>query len=176
MSRLHLVRHGRCLPVPSRPAHEWGLDPLGVPDLAALRWSGRLPEGARWFSSSERKAVDTARSLTDEPVTVLDELREHRREARWFGDEEQFRATVRQAFADPDTPAVPEWDPLAALRDRLLPAVRRILAGRAADEETVLVGHGTAWTLLVAELTGRAPDLDAWERLRMPDLLVVELP
>ncbi len=35
-------------------------------------------------------------------------------------------------------------------------------------------GHGTAWTLLKAELTGRPPDLDAWARLRMPDLWVVE--
>ena len=175
MRRLHLVRHGRSLPEPTRPAAEWGLDPRGLPDLAALRWSGRLPDGARWFSSSERKAVDTARSLTDAPVTVLDELREHRREARWFDDEAQFRATVRQAFAEPDAAAVPEWEPLTCLRDRLLPAVRRILADLPADEEIVLTGHGTAWTLLVAELTGRAPDLDAWARLRMPDLWQLEV-
>ena len=38
----------------------------------------------------------------------------------------------------------------------------------------VLVGHGTAWTLVVADLTGRAPDLDRWESLAMPDVLTVE--
>jgi broad specificity phosphatase PhoE len=176
MRRLHLVRHGRSLPEPTRPPEEWGLDPLGLPDLASLRWSGRLPAEARWFSSSERKAVDTARSLTDAPVTVLDELREHRRAVRWFDDPAEFRATVRRAFGDPATPAVPEWEPLTSLRDRLVPAVRRILADVPADQEVVLTGHGTAWTLLVAELTGREPDLDAWERLRMPDLWAVDVP
>jgi hypothetical protein len=38
----------------------------------------------------------------------------------------------------------------------------------------VLVGHGTAGTLLAAELTGVEPDLDRWRAMSMPDLLVVE--
>jgi broad specificity phosphatase PhoE len=176
MRRLHLVRHGRSLPDKARPPEEWPLDPEGYADLAALRTSGRLPAAARWFSSSETKAVETARHLTDGPVTVLDGLREHRREVRWFDDPREFRATVRRAFAAPAVAAVPEWEPLQALRDRLLPAVRRILAQVPTGEEIVLAGHGTAWTLLVAELTGRQPDLEAWARLRMPDLWLVDVP
>lgn len=38
----------------------------------------------------------------------------------------------------------------------------------------VLVGHGTAWTLLVAELTGSPADLARWDTLAMPDVIVVE--
>jgi broad specificity phosphatase PhoE len=41
------------------------------------------------------------------------------------------------------------------------------------DDDVVLVGHGTAWTVLVAELTGRPPDLARWESLAMPDLITV---
>ena len=41
------------------------------------------------------------------------------------------------------------------------------------DDDVVLVGHGTAWTLVVADLTGQPPDLDRWESLAMPDLLTV---
>ena len=41
------------------------------------------------------------------------------------------------------------------------------------DEEVVLVGHGTAWTLAVAALTGAAPDLERWRTMAMPDVLVV---
>ena len=89
-------------------------------------------------------------------------LAEHRRAVRWFEDPEAFRAAVRRAFEAPHERAVPEWEPITALRDRLVPAVRRILATH--DGDLVLAGHGTAWTLLVAELTGRAPDLDAWAR------------
>lgn len=51
----------------------------------------------------------------------------------------------------------------------------RLLAEHPRDD-LVLVGHGTAWTLLLAELTGSAPDLDAWAALRMPDVWEVDRP
>lgn len=54
-----------------------------------------------------------------------------------------------------------------------MPAVRRILDVHDADD-VVLVGHGTAWTLLVSHLTGRPPDLDRWESMEMPDVLTVD--
>lgn len=162
------------------PPHEWALDPSGFAAIESLRHSGRLPKQAHWFSSAERKALDTARRLTDTvfsdgDVTVVPELGEQRRDAHWFDDADAFRAVVRRAFERPDERAVPEWEPLTSTRDRLLPVVRRILADHAA-EPVVLCGHGTAWTLLVAELSGAKPDLDAWERLQMPDLWVVDVP
>jgi broad specificity phosphatase PhoE len=58
----------------------------------------------------------------------------------------------------------------------LLPAVRRILdvhGDPSGATDVVLVGHGTAWTLLVADLTGRDPDLTRWASLGMPDLIEV---
>lgn len=174
MRRLHLVRHGRSLVHEATPPETWGLDPAGLADVDALAASGRLPRDAAWFSSPETKALETARRLTSRPVEVVPELAEHRRAVRWFGEPEAFRAAVRRAFEAPHERAVPEWEPITALRDRLVPAVRRILATH--DGDLVLTGHGTAWTLLVAELTGRAPDLDAWAALRMPDLLVVDTP
>ncbi len=172
--RVHLVRHGRSLVERGRPPHEWGLDPEGHAAVVALRESGRLPDAARWFSSPETKALQTARMLTDDEVTVVPELREHQRHStRWFSDPAEFRAVVRRAFDRPHEAALEGWEPLSATRERLLPAVRRILADRP-DDEIVLSGHGTAWTLLAAELTGRPPDLEAWAQLRMPDLWLVE--
>ncbi len=119
--------------------------------------------------------METARRLTHRPVEVVPELAEHRRGVHWFADPADFRAAVRRVFEAPHERVVPEWEPLTALRERLLPAVRRILATHP-DGDVVLAGHGTAWTLLVSELTGAAPDLDAWAALRMPDLWVVERP
>lgn len=165
---LHLVRHGRSLVVPGRPAHEWDVDPTAYDDVWALR--DRLPRGAAWFCSPEPKAVTTAQLLTDTDVGVVDDLREHVRDSTtWFDD---FPAVVRRAFADPGVPAHEGWEPLTACRDRVVPAVRRILDVHGRDD-VVLVGHGTAWTVLVAELTGREPDLARWEKLAMPDLIVV---
>lgn len=172
--RLHLVRHGLSTMDRGRPPHEWGLDPAGHPAVVSLRDSGRLPAEARWFSSPEAKALETARMLTDSEVTVVAALREHERHTtHWFADPAEFRAAVRRAFERPDEPAVEGWEPLSATRDRLLPAVHGILADHP-ESEVVLAGHGTAWTLLASELTGSPPDLEAWSRLRMPDVWVAE--
>jgi broad specificity phosphatase PhoE len=167
---LFLVRHGRPEPRVGTPAHLWELDPAGFDDIWALRESGRLPARATWFCSPEAKAVGTAQLLTESDVGVLDELREHERTtAEWIDD---FAGTVRRAFEHPEAPAHDGWEPLADCRARVVPAVRRVLAVHA-GEDVVLVGHGTAWTVLVAELTGAPPDLDRWASLGMPDLIVL---
>ena len=169
---LHLVRHGRPLVDPALPAREWELDPAGFDDVWALR--DRLPARAGWFSSPEPKALATAQLLTDTDVGVMDELREHERGVTpWVDDAAEWHAIVREAFSEPDRSALPGWEPLGRTRDRLLPAVRRLLAAHG-TEDLVLVGHGTAWTLLVAELTGWPPDLDRWASLGMPDVIVVD--
>jgi broad specificity phosphatase PhoE len=100
----------------------------------------------------------------------LPDLREHERTGEWVED---FPGAVRRAFARPDEPAVRGWEPLSACRERVVPAVRRVLEVRGQDD-VVLVGHGTAWTLAVADLTGVPPDLDRWHALGMPDLITVE--
>ncbi len=190
MRTLHLVRHGRSRPDIEQAAEQWLLDPAGLPDLRALAVSHRVPSDAPTYSSAEPKALGTAHVLAhpDRPVdatrahrcgcgavTVVEELGEHRRCPRWFDDPAEFRDAVRRAFADPLTAAVPEWEPLVGLRDRLVPATRRLL-DRHPETDVVLVGHGTAWTLLVSELTGTAPDLEAWAMLRMPDVWTLTLP
>lgn len=171
---LHLVRHGRPLVDPAVPANEWELDPAGFDGVWALRQSGRLPKGVRWFTSPEPKAVQTAQLLTDGEVAVVDALREHERDVTpWYDDLGEWRRLVRRIFEQPDESAHPGWEPLAATRARLVPSVRAILAEHPAVD-LVMVGHGTAWTMLVAELTGAVPDLDRWDALAMPDVIDVE--
>ncbi|WP_345461158.1 histidine phosphatase family protein [Nocardioides marinquilinus] len=167
---LHLVRHGRPLVEPGTPAAAWELDPAGFDQVWALR--DRLPAGAVWCSSPEPKAQQTAQLLTDGEVGVVEALREHERGSAWVED---FDGAVRRAFAEPDAAAVPGWEPLAACRERVVGAVRALLAEHA-GHDLVLVGHGTAWTAAAAALTGDPPDLDRWSRLAMPDVIVVEPP
>ncbi|MGA8256007.1 MAG: histidine phosphatase family protein [Nocardioides sp.] len=168
---LHLVRHGRPLVDLALPAHEWELDPAGFDDVWALR--ERLPKVATWYSSPEPKAMQTASLLTDGPVGVIDGLREHVRQSTVWHDD--FAAVVRRAFAEPTTSVEPGWEPLDRCRERVVTAVRPVLAAHT-GEDVVLVGHGTAWTLLVAEIAGAPPDLEAWSRLQMPDVLTVTSP
>jgi broad specificity phosphatase PhoE len=166
---LFLVRHGRPLVDRDRPAAEWELDPAGFDDVWALRESGRLPEGALWFCSPEPKAVQTAQLLTEGEVGIVDGLREHARGAAWVED---FATTVERAFAVPDEPAHPGWEPVAHCRDRVVATVTA-LREESDGTDLVLVGHGTAWTVLAAQLTGQAPDLERWRSLAMPDVIVV---
>ena len=167
---IFLVRHGRPLAEPGLLPSAWELDPAGFDDLWALRESGRLPQRARWFSSPEPKALATAHLLTDTEIGVVEGLREQVRDTPDRIDD--FEATVRRAFAEPDTPAYDGWEPLAVARDRVVTVVRGLLDEHP-GEDLVLVGHGTAWTVLVAELTGAPPDLDRWAALAMPDVIVV---
>ncbi|WP_244932276.1 histidine phosphatase family protein [Nocardioides sp. W7] len=167
---LFLVRHGRPVVDPATPAASWELDPAGFDDVWALR--DRLPQGAVWFTSPQPKAVETCQLLTDDEVGIVDGLREHQRGAAWVDD---LPAAVRRAFAEPDVPAVPGWEPLAVLRVRVVTAVQSIRHVHA-DRDVVLVGHATAWTVVAAALTGAEPDLDRWADLGMPDLLTLSEP
>jgi broad specificity phosphatase PhoE len=169
---LFLVRHGRPVVDRSRPAHEWELDPAAYDDVWALRSSGRLPARALWFSSPEPKALSTAELLTDGDVGVVEGLREHVRDGtEWVDD---FDDAVRRAFAVPDAVAVPGWEPIAACRDRVVRAADGILAA-GGGSDVVLVGHGTAWTVLAAVLTRTEPDLERWRALAMPDVIALDI-
>jgi broad specificity phosphatase PhoE len=174
--RLTLVRHGRPAIQPAVAARHWPLARDAAEELAALRASGLLPPGATWISSPEPKALATAAALTDQTVVTVDDLREAERPVSWFDEPEEFVAAVRRSFEAPDEPAVSGWETASATRSRVAAVVRELLADLEPSAQLVLVGHGAAWTLLVAELTGQPPNVAAWERMGMPDLATLEVP
>lgn len=170
---LHLVRHGRPLIEPGRPASGWRLADPAAPELRRLRvYLEANVSSATWHSSDEPKALATARALTDGEIEVEPALSEAMR-TDWFPDQKDFAAAVSRAFAAPGRAARPGWESFDQTRERVAGAVARIVERSATD--VVLVGHGTAWTLVVSEITGRPPDVDAWRRLRMPDLCSLDL-
>jgi broad specificity phosphatase PhoE len=170
MATLTLVRHGRPAIDTGQPANRWPLAPDAHDEVRALAPVG-APD-ARWYSSPEPKALGTARLLTDAPVAVVDDLREAGRTAVWVPERDDFHALLRRCFDRPDKPGLAGWEPLARARHRVAAAARSLLVPGA---DVVLVGHGTAWTLLVAELTGGPPDLEAWATMPMPAVLDLEV-
>jgi len=170
---LHLVRHGHPTLDPAVPARRWRLDHSRVDEVRALRTSGQVPAAAVWCTSPEMRALETSRALTSGPVAVVDDLREHDRDAGWVED---FDGTVARAFATPDAPAVPGWEPLRSCAVRVVAAYER-LRGEHPSAPLVLVGHGTAWTLLVAHLRGLPVDgalLPRWRSWHMPDVVALD--
>ncbi len=155
------------------PAHEWRLAEEARRGMLALRESGVLPDRASWSSSPEPKAVETARFLADGEIVTVHAFREQIRSGSWL-ESGDYRAAVRAAFEHPQAPALPGWEPLDRTRQRVISGVLHLVANTS-RLRLVAVGHGTAWTVLVSELTGSAPDLDAWETMRMPDHCVLDL-
>jgi broad specificity phosphatase PhoE len=167
---LHLVRHGPPRIDPSRPAAAWELDGERCEQVHRLARCGLLPADARWCSSDEPKAVQTARMLApDTVVEQVAELREQRRPAGWVED---YAVRIHRSLVRPDEPAAQGWETADSTRARVVQAVRTLVEETPGD--LVLVGHGTAWTLAVAELTGAPVDLAAWERLLLPDHCCLE--
>lgn len=175
---LHLVRHAPPLVERAAPASTWPLDPGRREAVEPLRRSGVLPAGqASWYSSGEPKALETAVLLSGTAdVAVVTGLGEAGRPAGWM-DRTEFEDSVSRSFASPAEPARPGWEVLDDVRARLIRALDEVAAPAAGrgPGEVVLVGHGTAWTVLVAALTGAAPDLVAWRTMTMPDHCLLEL-
>lgn len=67
----------------------------------------------------------------------------------------------------------PDGKPLERTRQRVSRAVARITSRERGH--VVLVGHGTAWTLLIADILGDLPSLEALPQMSMPDLLILDL-
>ncbi|MGC0143200.1 histidine phosphatase family protein [Pseudactinotalea sp. Z1732] len=163
--RLHLVRHARPRITEAAPPRQWEL--AAGADVGPLLGAGALPTAASWFTSPEPKARQSAALLTGEPVQVLPALAEVARDGALLPAAE-FRAATRDYLTTGKAPSGATWEPRVE-------ATMRIVDGALAALESsthpacVLVGHGTAFTLLVAALVGAPPDADAWARLNMPD-------
>ncbi len=165
---LHLVGHGPAQTEPGVSAAEWRLGVDAAAAIAPLRSSGVLPVSAAWFVSPEPKAIQTADLLGPDSYEVVDELREQERTSAWLDD---FEDRVVESLSEPDLPAILGWEPAVATRRRVVDAVRAITvrAMLRGHDDVVLVGHRTAWTLLVAALTDSTPDVAAWRTMLSPD-------
>lgn len=174
MVMLHLVRHAQSAQDPRLPSWEWPLADGAEVGAQRLRVAGVLPDDARWVSSTETKAVATASLLTAVEVRQDGDLREATRDPAWLPPEE-FHALVLRSFALPDVSVRAGWEPLAVTEARVVAASRDAIA-EADGHDVVLVGHGTAWTMLVSGLTGEPPDVAGWESMQMPDHCALEWP
>ncbi|MEU4163525.1 hypothetical protein [Actinoplanes sp. NPDC026670] len=91
-TRLLLVRHAMPHIEPDIPAEDWH---LGAEGLAAARLlAPRIPAAAHLVASTEPKAQETLRQLTESPVVQVDaNFAEVRRPHEW-SDPDTYRATA----------------------------------------------------------------------------------
>ena len=153
---LHVVTHPEVQVEPDVPVPQWGLSTLGrrrAQGLLQLSW---LEQVQHVFSSSERKALETAKLLAaacgDLPVIVEPSLGENDRSATGFLAPADFEAVADLFFAEPMSSAR-GWETAHGAQHRVVTAVNRCL-GRTSDGDVAVVCHGAVGTLLWCYLSG----------------------
>ena len=175
MRRLILIRHSVSAVDPDVPPAEWHLTPEGVTRAEALARSFDPGTASCIFSSSEPKALETARVLGEIwrlPVEEVPGLHEHERPANRILSAEQFEATIGALFARPSE-IVFGAESAGAARQRFAAAVTGLVERH--DGDIVIVTHGTVMALFVALHTGRDA-FEVWKQQQMPCATTLTLP
>ena len=114
---------------PAIPVPEWTLSQLGAERMARFAASPVLARVTAIYSSGERKAVDTARILSERtgvPFSVVAALHENDRSATGYLPPEQFEAVADRFFAEPET-SVLGWERAVDAQARIVACVHGIV-------------------------------------------------
>ena len=160
---------------PSRPAPEWSLSAEGVSLCEGLASDLERFLPAVMFSSSEIKAMETARHIglhLGIGFTVREELREHRRPSV-FLPQSEFHENIRRFFASPSSIVYGSESSNDVAR-RIESEIGRSLTDYP-EGSILMVTHGTAMT----SFTNGHTDADAyslWNSLDLPSFIAFGLP
>lgn len=171
--RLILVKHGQPQIDPASPPSTWPLSEAGR--KAAVELAARLDrfEPVAVVSSTELKAVKTARAmagLLGLPLGEDEGLAEQRNETGGFRDQLVFEAQVEAMFREPHALVLGEETGEAA-RLRFAEALDRQMAAHPVGT-LVVVAHGRVISLWAAEVLG-VEAMVLWRRLGLANALVI---
>lgn len=171
--RLILVKHGQPEIDPATPPSTW---PLSEPGRkAAVELAGKLDrfDPVAVVSSTELKAVETARAmagLLGLPVGEDEGLCEQRNDTGGFKDQLVFEAQVEAMFREPHALVLGEETGEAA-RLRFAEALDRQMATHPAGT-LVVVAHGRVISLWAAEVLG-VDAMTLWKQLGLANALAI---
>lgn len=153
---VYVVSHPEVDVDPDVPVPQWGLSVAGrarLEGLLQLPWTATL---SRVVSSTETKAVQTARALAEPlglPVLTDPELGENDRSATGFVPPAEFEELADAFFEHPGV-SVRGWERAVDAQARFVAAVVRAVDGAPGD--VAVVAHGGVGTLLWCHLAGVA--------------------
>jgi broad specificity phosphatase PhoE len=178
MRKLFLMRHAQPKVTPGIPARLWPLTPEGRYEALQLaRCLAADDQPTSLYASPERKAQETAQLIAQHlnlPLETVADLREHEREHVPFLDRYAWEATITAFFSHPTELIFGEESAHQALQ-RFEVAVEKIIAN-ALHGNLTLVTHGTVMALFVDAHNPQIDALTFWRSLRLPDLVVLDLP
>lgn len=178
MRKLLLIRHAQPEVTPGTPARLWPLSPMGRESAQRLAQQIAAEYSpAALLASPEDKARETASIIGSPlglPVEVIPDLHEHEREhTPWLGPA-AWEVTLTAFFSRPGELIFGEETAQQAFQ-RFQAAIEGIYAAYPFGDLAV-VAHGTVLTLFVAHHNPQLDPLAFWSALKLPDLVVLDLP
>lgn len=177
--KLLLVKHSNSNHNPHQLSHQWGLTDDGIARCQALATHIAPYHPRRLFASTMLKTQQTAErvsaELNDIPIIKNPLLEEHSRQSNApYGTVDAFHENLKQLFAQPDTLIYGDETANQA-RDRFTQGVNSVLKQADADENIVIIAHGTVNVLFTAQHNA-IDSYDLWLRLKLPSIIVLDLP
>ena len=170
-----LIRHANPALRSDRPPAEWGLSEAGIRRARALADRVRPGSARAVYTSTERKAVETAQLLGTAwqlPVTPIIGLHEHERAGEPRVQASEFERRVRELFGRPRD-LVYGTETGEQARRRFEHALATLLTTDSSD--VIVVSHGTVISLFVAHAAGIEP-YAFWQSLDMPCAVTLTRP
>jgi broad specificity phosphatase PhoE len=175
MKPLILVKHSLPEVVEHIPAREWILSEMGRERAKRLAEILSQYHPKAILSSTEPKAYETARILTENlglSFQTVDGLHEHDRSNSPYYSKDKFQTLVQEFFKKPDKLVFGNETANQALA-RFCKAVDSVLE-LYENKSIIIVAHGTVISLFVSWLTGCDGYL-LWRDLGLPSFVVLDL-
>lgn len=156
MTTAYFITHPDVVLDPSVPIGRWSLSERGRSRMRSLLEKAWIRDLGHVFSSSEQKALDGARILSEAlriPHTVLPELGESDRSATGFLPPAEFWKVVDEFFSQPER-SVRGWERARDAQARIVAAVGEALRLAPEGASIACISHGGVGTLLLCHLKG----------------------
>ncbi|MFX1261814.1 MAG: histidine phosphatase family protein [Promethearchaeota archaeon] len=162
---LHLMRHAETEIDPNIPASDWQLTEDGLCQAEELASVGIFSGVDGIFSSTESKALQTARPFADRlgiEIMEYSEFRELNRGTEMLSDTEYLHS-VEGLLNRSD--AVPGWELREHAMNRFQTRLERIM-NKGDFREGLLISHGLVLSMHFADLLQLDDVFSRWKRLR----------
>jgi broad specificity phosphatase PhoE len=150
------ITHPQVAIDPKVPVPGWGLSQVGRARLVAVMASDWVRSLAHIFSSTEKKAVESAKVFAEAAkceVEAVAAMGENDRSATGYLPPSEFENAADRFFAYPSQ-SFHGWETAVEAQTRIVSAVEAAIARRPTGQPIAFVGHGGVGTLLKCRLAG----------------------
>ncbi|MBW3587925.1 MAG: histidine phosphatase family protein [Actinobacteria bacterium] len=175
-----LVRHAKPIVVSRQPSDSWPIGSEGKEASKALALFLSVDVGTTIWSSTERKAEETATEIAKTfSLKVQSDVRLREVRRPWIENAQDYAEVATRFLAGE---RIADWEDRQAAQTRVSEAIEE-LGGSHDGEYLIAVTHGLVMTLYLesigaidARSRGPVDPIDFWSNLGFPDAWRIDLP